>query len=131
MGKKFDFDYIVIGSGPAGATTALALAKAKKEVAIVEGESFGGSAVNSRDVPYGISLDFAHTFSKLSNSPETSTQDAHFNFPTIVSHSEGISSILSDEYVGFGLVGSFRITCASVTDCSGDHSTLKRGTVVF
>ena len=98
MGKKFDFDYIVIGSGPAGATTALALAKAKKEVAIVEGESFGGSAVNSRDVPYGISLDFAHTFSKLSNSPETSTQDAHFNFPTIVSHSEGISSILSDEY---------------------------------
>ena len=80
MGKKFDFDYIVIGSGPAGATTALALAKAKKEVAIVEGESFGGSAVNSRDVPYGISLDFAHTFSKLSNSPETSTQDAHFNF---------------------------------------------------
>ena len=52
MGKKFDFEYIVIGSGPAGKAAALALAKAHKKVAIVEGESFGGANLNSRDVPY-------------------------------------------------------------------------------
>ena len=84
MGRKYDFNYMVIGSGPAGSATALTLAKAKKRVALVEGKHFGGANLNTRDIPYGVALDFAHTYYKVSRLPEFSHQDLTFNFPTIV-----------------------------------------------
>ncbi|MBR0467827.1 NAD(P)/FAD-dependent oxidoreductase [Candidatus Saccharibacteria bacterium] len=86
MGRKYDFDYIVIGSGPAGSAAALALTKAKKRVALVEGRYFGGSNLNTRNVPYNIALDFAHTYHKVTHFPEFAHQDFSFNFPTIVTH---------------------------------------------
>lgn len=86
MGRKYDFDYIVIGSGPAGSATALALAKTKKRVALVESKYFGGSNINTRDIPYSVTLDFAHTYHKASHFPEFSHQDFSFNFPTIIAH---------------------------------------------
>ena len=84
MGRKYDFNYIVIGSGPAGSAAALTLARAKKRVALVEGKYFGGANLNTRDIPYGVALDFAHTYYKVSRLPEFSHQDLTFNFPTIV-----------------------------------------------
>lgn len=83
MGKKYDFKYIVIGSGPAGSAAALKLAKAKKSVGLVEGRFYGGSNLNSRDVPYSVALDFAHNYSKLSSYPELKNQEFSFNFPTV------------------------------------------------
>ena len=62
MGKKFDFDYIVIGSGPAGSAVATGLVKAKKHVALVEGRYWGGSNLNTRDIPYDVALDFSHSY---------------------------------------------------------------------
>lgn len=92
MGKKFDFDYTIIGSGPAGTTAALILAKnKKKKIALVEGRSYGGSNLNTRDVPYLVSLDFAHNFYSLKDSPELNGQDLHYNFPTITMHQEKIA----------------------------------------
>ncbi len=86
MGKKYDYDYIIIGSGPAGKAAATTLAKAGKRVAIVEGDKFGGSALNSRDVPYKVGLNFSHSFARINSFPEIGNQDLHYNFPTIVSH---------------------------------------------
>lgn len=86
MGRKYDFDYITIGSGPAGSAAALTLAKSKKRVALVEGRYFGGANLNTRDIPYGVSLDFAHTYHRISRFPELSHQDLSFSFPTIVAH---------------------------------------------
>ena len=83
MGKKYDFKYIVIGSGPAGSAAALKLAKAKKSVALVEGRFYGGSNLNSRDIPYSVALDFAHNYAKLSSYPELKNQEFSFNFPTV------------------------------------------------
>ncbi|MBR3157179.1 NAD(P)/FAD-dependent oxidoreductase [Candidatus Saccharibacteria bacterium] len=83
MGKKYDFRYIVIGSGPAGSTTALRLAEAKKSVAIIEGHFFGGSELNTRDVPYSVALDFSHHYNNLFTYPELQNQDISFNLPTI------------------------------------------------
>ena len=83
MGKKYDFKYTVIGSGPAGGTAALALGKAKKRVALVEGRYFGGTNLNTRDVPYSVALDFSHTYSKALSFPEFNHQSLTFNFPTI------------------------------------------------
>ena len=83
MGKKYDFDYIIIGSGPAGSATALTLAKVKKRIALVEARFFGGSNLNTRDIPYAVALDFSHTYAKMLSYPEFKNQDFHFNFPTI------------------------------------------------
>ena len=97
MGKKYDFNYIVIGSGPAGSSAALTLAKAKKKVALVEGRFFGGSNLNTRDVPYGVALDFAHTFSKARTYPELRSQDFTFSFPTAVGRQLKAVLALSEE----------------------------------
>lgn len=86
MGKKYDFDYIVIGSGPAGSSVALQLAKTKKRIALVEGRFWGGSNLNTRDVPYAVALDFSHTYSKIQSYPELKNQDLSFNLPTIPAH---------------------------------------------
>lgn len=84
--KKYDFDYTIIGSGPAGSTAALTLAKAKKRIALVEGRYFGGANINTRDIPYGVALDFAQTYHRILHFPEFSHQDFSFNFPSIVTH---------------------------------------------
>ena len=86
MGKKYDFDYIIIGSGPAGSTAARTLVKSKKRIALIEGRYFGGTNINTRDIPYSVTLDFAQSYYKVSRLPEFSHQDFSFNFPTIVAH---------------------------------------------
>lgn len=86
MGKKYDFQYVVIGSGPAGSTVATTLAKAKKSVALVEDRHFGGSNLNTRDIPYAVALNFAHTFDKVNSLPEFANQDFSINYPTIAMH---------------------------------------------
>ncbi len=86
MGRKYDFEYIVIGSGPAGSAAALTLSKTRKKVALVEGKFFGGSNLNTRDIPYAIALDFSHTYSKMLSLPEFKNQDFSFSLPTAVSH---------------------------------------------
>ncbi len=83
MGKKYDFKYIVIGSGPAGSAAALALTKSKKRVALVENRFYGGNNLNTRDLPYKVALDFSHTYAKINSYPEFRNQDLSFNFPTI------------------------------------------------
>lgn len=109
MGKKYDFDYIVIGSGPAGSTSALGLARAKKKVALIEGHAFGGSNIHTRDIPYGISLNFSHTFSKLARFPEINRQNLHFNFPSVASRQE--NAIASLNNTGINLYKNADITC--------------------
>ena len=83
MGKKFDFEYIIIGSGPAGSAAALTLAKAKKSVALVEGRFFGGTNLNTYDLPYAVALNFSHAYSRIQTFPALKHQDFHFNLPTI------------------------------------------------
>ena len=84
MSKKHDFDYIIIGSGPAGSAAALTLAGSKKlKIALVEGRAFGGTNLNTRDIPYAVALDFAHTYAKTRSYPEFQNRDLHFNLPTL------------------------------------------------
>lgn len=100
MGKKKDFDYIIIGSGPAGVAAALMLARnPKRKVAVVEGGKWGGSNVNTHDLPYDVSLNFSHTlhsamrggFFGLSNIGN------HFNYPTAVSYREKVIGKISND----------------------------------
>ena len=62
MGKRFDFEYIVIGGGTTGKTTAINLAKMGQKVALVEQDRWGGNGLNYRDIPYGACLNFSHFY---------------------------------------------------------------------
>lgn len=94
MGKNYDYEYIIIGSGPAGRTTASLLAKAKKSVAIVEDRLFGGSELNTRDYPYRYCLNFAKTYHDFRSSPAVNGSSCHFNLPALISNLDReISSI--------------------------------------
>ena len=86
MNKKYNFEYIVIGSGPAGSAAAISLAKAKKRVPLIEGRAFGGANINTRDIPYSVALNFAHTYAKTASAPEFRNQDLSFSLPTAIAH---------------------------------------------
>lgn len=93
MKKKIDFDYIIIGSGPAGVAAALTLAKSpKKKIAIVEGNTLGGTYINSCDVPFDISLKISHAIYEASNSGKFGLLGigAHFNYPTAINYRDNI-----------------------------------------
>lgn len=95
MSKKYNFDYLVIGSGPAGSEIALELAATKKlRIGLAEGRAFGGSNLYSRDIPYLVGQTFAHDFYKLKNAPEMGGQTLHFNYPSIASHQLAITNLL-------------------------------------
>lgn len=125
MGKKYNFDYIVIGSGPAGSAAALSLAKAKKNVALVEGKHFGGSNLNTRDVPYGVALNFAHTYSRASAFPELGGQEISFNFPSIIAHQ--LKAIIETGGNNKKIFEAAGITCIEGYANFLDHNTIAVG----
>lgn len=86
MRKKYDFEYIIVGSGPAGLSTALNLTKTKKRIAIVESKFLGGSNINTRDIPYAVALNFSNLYHQADTCPELRNQDLTFSYPTIVAH---------------------------------------------
>lgn len=83
MGKKFDFDLIVIGSGPAGSASAFSAKKAGLSVAIVENSLWGGSGVNSRDLPFCSATSFSNLFHDAKNGTRfgLSSKTLRFNYP--------------------------------------------------
>lgn len=92
MGTTYDFDYIIIGSGPAGRMAATKLAKARKKIAIVEKNALGGAEINTRDLPYQVALNFAHNYRDFVSSPSVAGSSQTFNFPTFTAHIDRIIS---------------------------------------
>lgn len=87
MGRKFDFDYTIIGSGPAGLAAAFSLAKkTKKKIAVIEGRFFGGTNYNTRDIPYRVAINLAYLYHEISTLSEFSGSELSINFPTIINH---------------------------------------------
>ena len=62
MGKKFDYDLIVLGSGSAGSAAASVAARAGQKVALVESSKWGGSSLNASDIPRQALFTFSHLF---------------------------------------------------------------------
>lgn len=85
--KKFDFDYVVIGSGVAGMAAATTAAGFGAKVAIVEGDSWGGASVNYNDTPQATSLSFSHLYSRALEGAKfgLSSTNLRYNFPTAMS----------------------------------------------
>ena len=86
MGKKFDYEYIVIGSGPAGSAAAFMAAEAGVKTAIVEADKWGGTNLNYRDVPAKTALSFSHSYARAIENAKTglSSVNLRYNYPTAV-----------------------------------------------
>lgn len=85
MGRKYDYDYIVIGSGVAGETAALTAAGAGRKVAIVEVNKWGGLAHNYRNIPYATALNVSHLYAQavFGSRFGLSAGNLRFNYPAM------------------------------------------------
>lgn len=86
MSKKFDYQYLVIGSGAAGSAAALLAAGLGAKTAIVESDRWGGTTLNYRDVPYGAALGFAQNYADAVAGARfgMSSTSLRYNYPTVL-----------------------------------------------
>ena len=84
MGKKFDYDLIVLGSGSAGSAAASVAARAGQKVALVESSKWGGSSLNASDIPRQALFTFSHLFFEARRGSRfgLSSDSLRYNFPT-------------------------------------------------
>lgn len=92
---KFDFDAIIIGTGPAGEGAAMNLAKSKQRVAVIEKQpSVGGGCAHWGTIP---SKALRHSVSRLieyNTNPLFSVHDApnSLTYPDILNHASTVIS---------------------------------------
>lgn len=84
--KSFNFDYIIIGSGPTGRAEAIKHAKNSKKVALVEKNQIGGNEITTYEFPFSLALDFAKVYHDYTTSPVVKNIQHHFNFPTLTNY---------------------------------------------
>lgn len=84
--KKFDFDYVVIGSGAAGGAAAKMAAGAGWKVALIEAGMWGGTGLSYRDIPYGAALSFAQSYYTAVRGAKfgLSSVNLKYNYPTAI-----------------------------------------------
>ena len=85
VGKKFDYDLIVIGSGPAGASAALFSTKAGFKTALIERGKWGGSSLNDTDIPSRALFEFSHLYHQAQQGSRfgLSSITLRYNYPTV------------------------------------------------
>ena len=86
MSKRFDYDYVVIGSGAAGSAAALSAAGLGVHTAIIEADKWGGTTLNYRDVAYGAAMNFAERYSNAVYGSRfgMSSSTLRYNYPTVL-----------------------------------------------
>lgn len=88
MARKpnLDYDLIVIGSGAAGSTAALAVAKAGHRVALIEAGTFGGESPNWGDVPTKAMLHAANLYDEARRGTRFGIRSSMlgYNYPSVL-----------------------------------------------
>lgn len=84
--SKFDYQYVVIGSGAAGSAGALMAAGLGAHTAIVESDRWGGTTLNYRDIPYGAALGFGQRYADAVAGSRfgMSSSTLRYNYPTVL-----------------------------------------------
>lgn len=139
MPTKYDFDYIVIGSGAAGGTAAMMAAGAGKKVALIEAKNWGGSSANISDVPYAA----ATQFSQLYNAAKAgvrfgiSSSDLRYNYPTalkwraVAAKRAGSNSKKEFEKAGIDCMAGFAHFVSPNTVAVGKKGELKAKKIII
>lgn len=86
MAKKFDYQYLVIGSGAAGSAGALLAAGLGAKTAIIEADRWGGTTLNYRDIPFGAGLKFSQRYTQAIDGAKfgMSSGSLRYNYPTVL-----------------------------------------------
>lgn len=86
MKRRFNYDLAVIGSGDAGSEAALIAAKAGLKVALIEAKKWGGSNLNTTNVPLGAAMHAAFGYKKAVDGASfgLSSGNLRYNFPTLM-----------------------------------------------
>lgn len=86
MGRRDDYEYVVIGSGAAGSAAALLAAGLGVKTALIEANRWGGSTLNYRDIPYGAALGFAQRYAEAVAGSRfgMSSTTLRYNYPTVL-----------------------------------------------
>ncbi len=86
MGRRDDYEYVVIGSGAAGSAAALLAAGLGVKTALIEADRWGGSTLNYRDIPYGAALGFAQRYAEAVAGSRfgMSSTTLRYNYPTVL-----------------------------------------------
>ena len=86
MKKRFDYDLVVIGSGDAGSEAALIAAKSGLNVALVEAKKWGGSNLNTTNVPLGAAMHGAFLYKQAVDGARfgISSSNLRYNYPTLI-----------------------------------------------
>lgn len=84
--SKFDYQYVVIGSGAAGGAAALMAVGLGVHTALVEADRWGGTTLNYRDIPYGAGLEFAQLYAEAVAGSRfgMSSSTLRYNYPTVL-----------------------------------------------
>ena len=84
--KRFDYDLVVIGSGDAGSEAALIAAKSGLNVALVEAKKWGGSNLNTSNVPLGAAMNGAFAYKQALAGARfgISSGNLRYNYPTLM-----------------------------------------------
>lgn len=84
--SRFDYQYVVIGSGAAGSAAVLMAAGLGAHTAIVEADRWGGTTLNYRDIPYAAALGFAQRYAEAVAGSRfgMSSANLRFNYPTVL-----------------------------------------------
>ena len=90
--NKYDYEYAVIGSGAAGQAAALMAGRSGKKVVLVEAEQLGGATTVTRDLPYGVALEFSQLYTEARQGARMgiSSGNLHFNYPTVRNWRAGV-----------------------------------------
>ncbi len=85
MSKRFDYDLAVIGSGDAGGKAALIAAESGLRVVLIEANKWGGSSLNSTNVPFGALFHASQIYKKAVEGAKfgISSNGLRYNYPTL------------------------------------------------
>ena len=83
--SKFDYDLAIIGSGDAGGKAALIAAESGQRVVLIEANKWGGSSLNTTNVPFGALFHASQVYKKAIEGSKfgISSNNLLYNYPTI------------------------------------------------
>lgn len=90
--RKFDFDYLVIGSGVAGRTAALMAVNSGMKVGVVEAGEWGGESLRNWGIPYLVVSEVARNYDILRKNEKNGIygSELSYNYPTMMRRKENL-----------------------------------------